>query len=363
MFRSAAAWLTPGHRAGLAPSLVLGLWSLPLQAAAVDFDALWKSGQRAAAIQAQASELERRPGDAALRRSLVERELEVHWYQQALDHAAGLDATAGPLRGRLLFFLHRFEESLELLGQSDFEQLQMRQAAFERLGRQEEADRTVEQMAQVAGAEHPAVRVLRGAKEARAGNFAAAILEYQAVLAKDPFHGQALYGLGRAQVESGEQEQGLKNLEAHRELVKKLDQLDFARRGVDLAPLHAPNVAQLAEAERNLGRKDRAREHFEQAQSLAVDEQITPVALRHARLLAEEFKDVDAAVLVLEKAAARRPDAALFVRSGDLLLAAGRGIDAVQRFYRAREMRPEDKQIASRIEAARAQYTKGGEKQ
>ncbi len=348
LFLALLALPAPILRAGLRASA----------SATQDYEQLWQAGQRAQAIEAQARALAARPDDRALRRSLAEREFAVHWYQQALDHAAPLGEDMRALRAKALFFLHRFEEAYLLLDAADFEQLEMRQASAERLGRQEDADRELEAMALLVGAEHPSVASLRGLAALRAGQAERAIACFQTALAKDATRGEALYGLGRAQLELGQREAGLATLERHRELVKKLDQWDFARRGVDLAPVHAPNLARLAEAEAELGRDDAARERFEQATRLAADDQITPVALRYARFLSEREGGLDRAVQVLEEAATRRPDAHLFVRSGDLLLSHGRGIEAVQRFYRARELRPDDEQIKQRIAAARASYVK-----
>jgi tetratricopeptide (TPR) repeat protein len=347
--------------APLEPFLALCLAVLqaaPPASAAQDVEALWRQGQRSAAIEAQRAALAREPGNLELRRSLVERELAVHWYQAALDHCAGLGPAGEPLRAKALYFLHRFEEALEILPQTGVEALSMRQAAAERLGLFELADQALLGLRAAMGGDHPSVRTLEGQRLARMGDAAAAIPHFRAALERDPTQGAALYGLGRALLESGEREAGLAALERHRELVKLLDQWDFARRGVDLAPEHAPNLAQLAEAERALGRDDRARERFREAEARARGEEIAPIALRHARLYSESLGDVDEAVRVLERAAAQQPDVRLFVRAGDVLLAAGRGIDAVQRFYKARELRPDDPQIAARIEAARAAYVK-----
>ena len=166
----------------------------------------------------------------------------------------------------------------------------------------------------------------------------------------------------RALISAGERDEGLAVLERHRTLVPLFDQLDFAERSVDLAPLHAPNHAAVGDAQRALGRLDEAQAAYARAIELARGEELVPIALRQARLLAEDRSNVDGAVSALESAAVRFPDARLFVRSGDLLMTAGRPIDAVQRYLKARELRPQDAQIAQRIEAARAAYAKPGDK-
>ena len=55
------------------------------------------------------------PGDASLRRALVEREVAIHRYRSALEHAAPLGAAGDPLRGVCLHRLGRYEEALAVL--------------------------------------------------------------------------------------------------------------------------------------------------------------------------------------------------------------------------------------------------------
>ena len=84
---------------------------------------------------------------------------------------------------------------------------------------------------------------------------------------------------------------------------------------------------------------------------------MVPIALRYARLLSEDRDDLEAALEVLASAAHRLEpgdDARLFVRAGDLLLAADRPVEALHQLERARELRPRDRAIAERVETARA---------
>jgi tetratricopeptide (TPR) repeat protein len=193
-----------------------------------------------------------------------------------------------------------------------------------------------------------------GRSAARNGDFAAAARAFRAALAADPFDGEALFGLGRALVQAGQREEGLRVLERHRRLVPLLDAVDYARRGVDLAPAHAPNWTALGDAERALARSDRAESAYRRAAELARDGELAANALRWARLLAEDRGDAQAAVDLLVRTARRTPDARLYVRAGDILLGARRASEAIGFFEEARALRPQDAEIAKRLEAARA---------
>ncbi len=75
---------------------------------------LWTQGERAQAITALSAELEERESPAA-RRQLVEWCFTVHRYRAALEAAAALGEAGDSLKGRALYFLGRYEESLALL--------------------------------------------------------------------------------------------------------------------------------------------------------------------------------------------------------------------------------------------------------
>ena len=159
-------------------------------------------------------------------------------------------------------------------------------------------------------------------------------------------------------MDSGRREEGLARLAEHRVLAQRLDALDFAQRGLDLAPLSAANHALLGDAERGLGRSERAQAGYRRGLELAGEAELVPIALRLARLLVEDRDDLEAALDLLETTGQRSSDARPWVRAGDLLQEAGRSMDAVQRYYKARELRPDDAAIEARIEAARRGYRK-----
>jgi tetratricopeptide (TPR) repeat protein len=341
--------------------LILALsLALALQASsqAGDPEALWRAGHRVAAIEVLAGELVARPADDDLRLDLARRQVEVHWYAAALATLAPLAPASEvqALRGLTLYRLARWEAALEHLSSDDPLQALLRIEALERLGRPDEATQALTLARDLLGQDDPRLLGYEGRALARREQHAEAVRVFERALELDPLDADALYGLGRSLVALGERERGLQVLERHRALVPLLDRLDFAQRGVDLAPTHAPNLAALADAQRALGHVDRAEELYERALSLATPEDLVPIALRSARLQAEDRADVDAAVRTLESAAARVPDARLYVRAGDLLLEADRPIEAVQRFLLAGELRPSDAAIQRRIEAARGAY-------
>jgi tetratricopeptide (TPR) repeat protein len=329
---------------------------------AEDPDALWAAGRRADAIRALEARLQAAPDERPLRLDLAERQLAVHWYAAALETIGPLGSEADGLRARALYRLGRFDEALALLSRDDPAQILLRLEAQEALGRDAAAEEDLARASELLGPADPHLLVYQARAEARRGRWPEAVATFRRAVESDPYDAAALFGLGRALISAGQREEGLAVLERHRALTPLLDRLDFAERSVDLAPLHAPNHAAVGDAERALGRLDAAQAAYARAIELARGEELVPIALRQARLLAEERSNVDGAVSALESAAARFPDARLFVRSGDLLLAAGRPLDAVQRFLRARELRPDDAQIAQRIEAARAAYAKPADK-
>ena len=338
----------------LALLLVFPLALQPFHLQQGDPHALWAAGRRVEAIEALCQRLSSHPREEGLRRTLAERQLEVHWYAAALQTLELLGPEADDLRAIALYRLARWEEALARLSPDDPAHALMRLEALEALGR--ETDAELARARSLLGAAEPRLLGFEGRARARKADHAGAVVAFRLALQADPLDGAALYGLGRSLIALGEREEGLQTLERHRALTPLLDQLDFARRSVDLAPMHAPNLAALGDAERALGRVDQAKALYERALALAAGAESVPIALRHARLLDEDRHDLDGAVRALENAAARFPDARLYVRAGDLLMQADRPIEAVQRFLKAGELRPSDPAIAARIEAARAAY-------
>jgi tetratricopeptide (TPR) repeat protein len=319
---------------------------------------LWAVGRRLEAIETWQRALAQAPQDSALRRRLVEAQLAVHHYAAALENAAALGAEADRERALALYRLGRWEEALQHLGRDDELQVLMRIEALEALARSEESEREVERAAQLLGEDDVRVLGFRARAQARKGDDAAALALYRRAHELDPWDPAALFGLGRALVAVGEREQGLEMLRLHRELTPKLDALDFAQRGVDLAPLHAANHAGVGDAERDLGRTELALAAYERAYGLATPDELAPIALRLARLLAEDLGRTDGAVELLEEAGARCDDVRLWVRAGDLLREDGRPMEAIQRYLKARELRPDDDVIQRRIDETHASYRK-----
>ena len=332
------------------------------QAPPEDPELLWSSGRRSEAIQALAARLQSSPDQTELRLALAERQLAVHWYAAALETLEPVGAQGTALRARALYRLGRWEEALTLLSRDDPSEMLLRLEALEALDRGAEAESELAHASEVLGAQHPRLLVYRARAAARRERWLEAIADFRQAVEADALDAAALFGLGRALVAAGEREEGLAVLERHRALTPLLDQRDFAERGIDLAPMHAPNHAALGDAMRALGRLEEALAAYARALELAQGEELVPIALRQARLIAEDRNDVDGAVSALETAANRIPDARLYVRSGDLLMSAGRPMDAMQRFLRARELRPGDAQIERRVDAARAAYGKASDK-
>lgn len=319
---------------------------------------LWSAGRRLEALDAWQKALASTPEDAGLRLRLTEAQLSVHRYAAALETAQPLGPEADRLRGLALYRLGRFEEALERLQRDEALQVHLRIEALEALGRAEEAEAELAHAVRLSGAEDARVLCHRARALARAGDDAGALELYLRANALDPYDPGALFGLGRALIAVGRRDEGLARLEEHRALTPRLDALDFAQRGVDLAPLHGPNHAAVGDAERALGRAPNARAAYARAMDLATPDQVTPIALRYARLLSEDLGQLDEAVALLEDAGRKSDDPRAWVRAGDLLRDDGRPMDAVQRYLKARELRPDDAAIAARIEAAHAAYRK-----
>jgi tetratricopeptide (TPR) repeat protein len=245
---------------------------------------------------------------------------------------------------RALPYLERAGPALALL----------RAQAFEALGRLEECATALDALLAASAAPSIDLLVLQGRRLARGGDPAGAAAAFRSALALDELDREALFGLGQALIAAGQRDEGLKVLAEHRRITPLCDQLDFALRAVDLAPNHGPNHAAVGDAERALGRFERAAAAYRAAEALASADELAPIALRHARLLAEDQHDVAAAVALLDGAFATARDARLAVRAGDLLLAQARPAEARARFEAALALRPGDAQIEQRVAAARA---------
>ena len=343
-----------------AGAAALFLW-LPVARGAPDqeVEALWAAGRRVEAIERLAALVAAAPQDAELRLELVRAELAVHRYESALAHAEPLGSAARAERARALFHLARYEEALAWLDQERPDEVLLAVDALEALGRFEGpggADAATDRAAAALGPRNPDVLVLVAHRHVRHGRLPEAVVAFRAALEGAPVDRAALFGLGQALLETGQVEEGRAVLERHRALIPLLDRLDEARRSVDLAPRHGPNLAGLGDAERALGRIDEAEAAYRAALELSEDAQRVPIALRLARLLREDRALIDAAVAVLAEVAAR-PEAAAdprpSVRAGDYLLEAGRALEALQHYQRAERLSPTDPAVTERVARAR----------
>ncbi len=315
---------------------------------------LWNAGERLAAIDAAQALLTRRPNDEPLLDRLITWELTVHRYAAALERILSCSperrARYDTQRGQALYALTRYEAALPFLGD---DQPLARLDALEALGRSDAADAALANAARRLGEEHPEVACARAKRLAAQGDAAGAAQRYRAVVAADPTHAAALYGLGQALARQGLREEALAVLQRHRELAPLLDELQFARQSLDLAPNHAPNRAQLADIHARLGQPAEAERWYAAAAASADAASTVPIALRHARYWSERRGDVATAVRLLEAAAERVPDSRLWVRAGDLLLRSDDPAGALARYERAQALRPQDPAIADRIRKAR----------
>jgi tetratricopeptide (TPR) repeat protein len=345
--------------ARLAAALLLAAGAAFAQEGPQDPEALWEAGYRQEAVELWTAALERAPEDAALRLRLVRAELAVQRYVAALEHLEPLGDAARGERGRALFFLGRYEEALEFLDPDAAEETLLFADALESLGRfdgTDGADAAVDRAARALGAEHPDVLLLTARRHERHGRWPEAAAVYRKVLEADPLERAALFGLGQALLSCGEEAEGRAVLERHRELLPLLDQLDDARRRVDLAPHHGPNHAAVGDAERALGRIDAAERAYRTALERTTDEQCVPIALRLARLLREDRQSVDRAVALLAEVSARpaaKLDPRPAVRAGDYLMEVGRAFEALQHYLQAEARAPTDPEVRARVELAR----------
>jgi tetratricopeptide (TPR) repeat protein len=323
-----------------------------LQGATLDAERLWREGRREAAVDALAVELRSREGDAALRRRLVEAEIAIHRYDAALAHAERLGSEADALRGVALYRLGRFEDALGKLARGEVEAAWMRVDACEALARFDQAGQELAHVRKLAGEADPRLWTTLGRAAVRAGELPGAERHFRRALELDAVDAAALFGLGQVLAKLGKRDEALRYLAEHRRVTPLHDQLEFARRAVDLSPMHAANHASVGDAQRALGRVEPALAAYELASKLAQPDELAPIALRHARALVEDRQQLDESLCVLERAFERCRDVRLVVRAGDLLLEAGRKTEAAQRFESALALRPNDAEIARRLRAA-----------
>jgi tetratricopeptide (TPR) repeat protein len=316
---------------------------------------LWSQGERARAVEAQRAALVKEE-DPLARKQLVEWSLAIHQYRAALDDSRQLGEGGRALRGRAHYFLGEYEEALVLLDESDAEASLMRVESLRALGR--DWGGALESAALLLGKEDRRVITLGGALALERGEHAKAITSFERAMKLAPLDAEALFGLGRALIESDERERGLELLKRHRELTPLLDALDFAERGLDLAPAHAPNHAALGDAWRSLVPSDpsayeRSERAYVMALSLMAVSEKVPVHLRRARLIHEHGAGALAAAKILSVALEEVEDARLFVRAADYYMEAGVSAEAVSLLERALKLRPRDSAILSRLQQAK----------
>ena len=333
-------------------------------------ETLWSEGRRLAALEVF-DDLIREHGIVPDRRAdatwtpLVERaalgRLLVAHYRRAEELARSLPPERGKrILGRALYGLARFEEALVHLDVTLPDEVLLVVDAATALGRTERAAAALVAAEQVLGDDDPRILAARGAALARSGDDAAAARAFERALIGDPLSAKALFGLGRALLRLGRRDEGLVVLERHRELVPLLDALEFARASADLDLTHASNRAALGDAHRALAgydprELDRAEDCYRVAAALASDSEIvTAIALRHARLLALDREQPEAAVAILRAALERARDVRLLVRIGDVEFEAGHPGAALAAYDEALLERPGERPIEARRARARA---------
>lgn len=316
---------------------------------------LWTAGQRLEAIERLHAEIRaaKPPLGTPLLVRAVGWQLEVHRYKEALADSIACGAPCDLARAEALYRLGEYAQAVTLLSSTDLDQLLMKIDALEALERFDESDAVLASAQKLLKTDDPRFLACDGRRHARRGEHAEAIAAFRRALALDPLYGEALFGLGRALVAHGDRDEGLKVLARHRELLPLLDQLDFARRAVDLAPAHAPNWTAVGDAERALGRIDAAQAAYEKGAALATNEQLVPNALRYARLLSDDRKDAKAAITMLERANERVNDVRLVVRAGDVARDADMRDLSITLYERALVLKPKDVEIQRRLDVAR----------
>ncbi len=334
---------------GILALLLLSGLSMSLDAG-LDARALWREGRREEAISERQRELAAQPAEQSLWLECARWQLAVHRPLAALQTLEPLGSLADALRGEAHYKLSQYEQAVALLDVSSPEGLLQKLDALEALMRFEECDALMRSAPQGLWQRDARLWSSEGRRRLRVREPAEAVKAFERALALDDADGEALFGLGRAQLAAGDRAAGLATLQRHRELLPKLDQWDFARRAVDLAPRHAANLAALADAERELGRTERATALYEEALACArTAEERVPVLLRRSRLWSETHKDPARAHALLIEALRTTPDARLWVRAGDLAQQMDRREEALRCLREAARLRPDDAAIAQRI--------------
>ena len=136
-----------------------------------------------------------------------------------------------------------------------------------------------------------------------------------------------------------------------------LDALEFAQRGLDLAPAHGANHAAVGDAWRSLvpcdrGSYRRAERSYRRAAKLMSGAERVPVHLRHARLVTEHGRGALEAAKILDGVLEELEDVRLLVRAADLYLEGGEKWKGVERLERALALKPDDEEIARRLREA-----------
>ncbi len=322
---------------------------------------LWSVGERAQAIQLLSEQVAQEPESTHENRVLL-----VHWqlaaaqFEGALHTAKDLPAEQRGLRGRALYFLGRYEECLEFLGQEDPSELRMRVEAHKYLGQLEQALGLLPQLRKVFGSASVDVLLLEARDHQGRKQYEEAAQKFAAVRRQKPLEAEALFGLGQCYIRLKRTQEARTLLESHRRLIPLLDALDFAQRGVDIAPSSAPNQATVAEAWQALSEFDpQAAEHalvaYERATLLAKDGERTPIALRLARFHWETMKSSEAALSTLAKAIQLSVDPRLRVRRADYLVELGRPQEALAELRDVLVLRPGDPAILKRIAGIQGQ--------
>lgn len=324
----------------------------PHQATAPDREleaaaAKWALGARQEAVSELAAAAAR-AGSPERWRTLARWCFETHRLEQSLATLDRLGADPDRLRGRLLVKLLRYEEALSLLGQGSEPELLARLEALEALGRFEDWPAELQAGARLLGPEHPEILRRQGRLDLEAGRLEAAIDAFRRCLAQDPTQAPALFGLGQALLRAGQEAEGLARLAEHRALIPLLDELEFARRSLDLAPNHGPNWAALGDVQRRLGQASAALDCYARALSLSGAEDRAAIVLRAARVEEEDLARPLDALARLEAEWRLHGDLRVLVRASDVAARAGNIERALELLELALARRPSDAALLER---------------
>ncbi|MFT7670841.1 MAG: tetratricopeptide (TPR) repeat protein [Planctomycetota bacterium] len=333
---------------------------LLLAQASPEAEALWSQGDRVEALAIMEANLAKAPNNGRLRTLLVQRELDLRHFQRAYEFSEKLPQEQFGLRGRALYFLTRYEDSLQYLRLSDRDELLMRAEALRALGRFAELDALLPKLHENLGSDSLNLQMIEARIYLRKKDYKAALPILRQVTARDPLQAEALFNLGRVLVRQGSREEGLELLEQHRLLTPLLDKLDFAKRGVALAPRGGANQAALGDAFRDLIGFDKrlsqkAASAYERGLALATESEITPIALRLARFQKEWLLNSEAATTLLLKTIERHDDLRLRVRAADYYAELDKLDEALALLAKLALERPGDQALQSRVTRWRKQ--------